>query len=188
VRIGITLLFIFLVGICFSQVKDDDYVLEDPRDYEKDPARSANYIELFGNAGFFYSLNFDRIFLYKKNFKVAGRAGASVLPNSFYWEQAYVLENSYILLPNPHHLEIGPSITLQRKFNMSCTDSTQFKWESWWYGIFRIGYRFQKQEDGFFFKAGFTPILYRKNDCEEGSPLLDKGNWFWLGLAIGVSY
>jgi hypothetical protein len=171
-----------------SQVKDDDYVLDSPRDYDKDPARTANYIELFGNAGFFYSLNFDQIFLYRKNFKIAARGGVSILPNSIYLEQAYVLENSYIFLPNPHHIEVGPSLTLQRKFNETCTDSTLYKWESWWYGIFRIGYRFQKQEDGFFFKAGFTPIWYRKNDCESGSPILDNGNWFWAGLAVGVSF
>ena len=52
--------------------------------------------------------------------------------------------------------------------------------------MFRLGYRYQKNEEGFFFKAGLTPFPYRKYDC--------KSEWFpehWnmlFGIAIGVTY
>lgn len=186
-RILSIIVFLLAAFIAKSQVKDDDYVLRTPRDYDKDPARSANFIELLGNAGL-YSLNTDYIFLYRNQFKISGRLGGNIFPTGYYIEQAYVIENNYIFLPNPHHIEVGPGLTLQRKYNVSCTDSTVTHWESFWFGMFRIGYRYQQQEDGFFFRAGFTPIFYRKNDCNCDSPILTGGKWFWAGLAVGVSF
>jgi hypothetical protein len=170
-----------------AQIKDDDYVLEKPRDYSKDPAVTANYIELLGNGGL-YSLNFDRVFVYRKKFKISGRIGGNIWPNGRYLEQAYVVENNYIFFDGDHHFEVGPGLTLQRKYNPVCSDTTQYpkyNWESVWFGMFRLGYRYQKEEEGFFFRFGLTPILYRKYDCATDIP---PGNWFWLGIAFGVTY
>jgi hypothetical protein len=183
---------LFILAACsfFSlkaQVDDPDYVLQNPRDYNKDPARSSNFIELFGNGGL-YSLNIDYIYYYKEKVKSSVRGGVMVYPNGYYIEQGYVLENNFIFLPNPHHLEIGPGLTLQRKFNQSCTDSLKFQWESVWFGMLRVGYRYQKQDDGLFFRFGLTPIFYRKTDCGTDSPILDGGNWFWAGASIGLSF
>jgi hypothetical protein len=183
----LTITIIFLSLVLNAQVKDDDYVLNSPRNYLKDPARTSTYIELLGNAGL-YSLNWDHILVYKDDFKISGRIGASVFPVGYHIEQAYVLENNYIFGQNPHHLELGPGLTLQRKYNPVCSDTSmypKYNWESVWFGMFRIGYRFQDQADGFFFKAGLTPIFYRKYDCATDIP---PAKWFWLGIAIGVSY
>lgn len=176
--------FFLLVTAAHAQIKETEYVLETPRDYKKFPALNSNYIEILGNAGL-YSLNFDRIFLHREQFKISGRIGANIWPVGYNIEQAYVVENNYIFLPSPHHVEIGPGLTLQRKFNPSCTDTTTYKWESVWFGMFRLGYRYQKDEDGFFFRFGLTPIFYRKYPCAVDIP---PKNWFWLGIAIGMSY
>ncbi len=168
-------------------MREDDYLLKTPHDYKKFPARTANYIEVLGNGGL-YSLNWDEIVLYREKFKISGRIGASVMPNERILEQSYVIENNYIFGSNPHHFEIGPGLTLQRKYNAVCSDTSmypKYKMESVWFGMFRLGYRFQQQEDGFFFRFGLTPIFYRKYDCATDIP---PSNWFWLGLAIGMSY
>jgi hypothetical protein len=178
--------FFFLSALVWGQVKDDDYVLSTPHDYSKDPARNANFIELLGNAGL-YSLNFDHIFLYKEKFRISGRAGFSVFPVGYHIEQSYVIENNYIFFTNPHHLELGPGITLQRRYNPVCSDTsgTTYDWENVWFGVFRLGYRFQQQEEGFFFRAGFTPFLYQRYDCATNIP---STHWFSVGVAVGVSF
>lgn len=178
------ILFLFFSAFVNAQIKETEYVLETPRDYKKFPAVNSNYIEILGNGGL-YSLNFDRIFVHRNVFKISGRVGASVFPVGYNLEQSYVLENNYIFLESPHHVEIGPGITLQRKYNPNCRDTLNYKWESVWFGMFRLGYRYQKDEDGFFFRFGLTPIFYRKYDCREDLP---PPNWFWLGVAVGMSY
>ena len=181
------ILAFFFCSYFVNAQREDDYLLKTPHDYKKFPARTAMYIELLGNAGL-YSLNLDQIFIYREKFKVSGRAGASVFPVGLNLEQAYVIENNYSFGSCPHHFEIGPGLTLQRKYNPVCSDTTKYpryNWESVWFGMFRLGYRFQQQEDGLFFKAGITPIFYRKYDCATDIP---PAKWFWLGLAIGVSY
>ena len=173
-----------IATISVAQIKETEYVLENPRDYNKDPARTATFLELGGN-GSLYSINFDHIFLYREMLKVSGRVGFAVYPNGYHLEQAYVLENNYILFSNPHHLELGPGVTLQRKFQTSCRDSTQDIWESLWYGMLRVGYRYQRQEDGLFFRIGLLGIPYKKDDCGTQIPPKNK---FWLGVSIGISY
>jgi len=176
--------FFFIVTGSYAQIKETEYVLEKPHDYDKDPARTATYFEIGGN-GSLYSINFDEIFLYREKFKVAGRLGFAIFPNGYHIEQAYVFENNYILFRNPHHLELGPGITLQRKYQAACRDSTNFIWESLWYGMLRVGYRYQKQEDGFFFRAGLLGIPYKKDDCGTEFPPKNK---FWFGISVGISY
>ncbi len=158
--------------------------METPRDYEKFPALNANYIEILGNGGL-YSINFERLFLYKEKFKISGRGGGAVNFNGYHIEQAYLIENSYIFFSGNHHLEIGPGLTMQRQYNPSCPDSTVSRWENVWIAMFRFGYRYQKRDEGFFLKAGVLPIYYTKHTCYTEFPPV---NWFWAGVALGVSF
>jgi hypothetical protein len=183
------ILFLFSSALFKAQVKDDTYTLDEPRDYSKFPALNANYIEILGNSGFLFSLNIDRIFLYKPKLKISGSAGIAVMPNGPYIEQSYYVANNYIFFDGDHHLEIGPGLTLWRKYNAVCTDTStypKYNWESIWFGMMRLGYRYQKNEEGFFLKAGLTPFPYRKYDCaSEWFPT----HWNYLfGIAVGVTY
>lgn len=179
------IIFFYLsVTAASAQIKETEYVLETPRDYNKDPARTATFLELGGN-GSLYSINFDHIFFYKEKIKISARPGFAIFPNGYHIEQAYVIENNYILFSNPHHLEIGPGLTMQRKFQTSCRDSTQDIWENLFYGMVRVGYRYQRQEDGLFFRIGILGIPYKKDDC--GTQIPPK-NILWLGISIGISY
>jgi hypothetical protein len=182
IRKCLIFLFFMNAALSFAQVEDNDYVLDKPRDYEKYPARNANYIEILGN-GDLFSINFDRIFFYRKNFKISGRVGGSVVPNGIYFEPSAVIENNYIFFEGNHHLELGPGISWFRRNNPKCDDKDSYFWENIFYGMMRIGYRLQKQEEGFFMRVGATPIFYRKSECSASNQIR-----FWAGVAFGVSF
>jgi hypothetical protein len=164
-------------------VAQDDYSLKPPRDYEKKPAKTAGFIELGGNAGL-YSLNIDRIFYYKEKFKMSARLGFAPHFNSIYIEQIYILENNFILFKNPHHLELGLGVTLQRRYNERPNEIDNYFWENLFFGTGRVGYRYQKQDDGFFLRAAITPVVMSHD------ALGFHGDYFqfWAGVSVGVSF
>jgi hypothetical protein len=174
--------FIFtFFALCASA--QDIYVQKPPRDYTKNPAKTAAFIELGGNAGL-YSLNIDRIYYYKKILKISARFGFAPHFNGIYIEQIYVLENNFILFTNPHHLELGLGATLQRRYNERPNQIDNYIWENIVFSVARIGYRYQKQDEGFFFRAGLTPAIMSID--AEGF----HSNYFqfWAGLSVGVSF
>lgn len=173
-------IFILFATILFSQ---DDYVLKPPRDYSKNPAKNAFFIELGGNAGL-YSLNYDRIYLYKEKLKLSARIGLAINPKGKLIEQVYLVEQNIILFQNPHHLEIGIGITNQRQYNESCNTIGKYLWENILYGSTRLGYRYQKQDDGLFLRAGLTPIFMQQSDCGFNASYFQ----LWAGFAIGMSF
>lgn len=175
--------FIIISFVCVNCFSQDDYTMKPPHNYEVNPAKTALFIELGGNAGL-YSLNADRIYYYKPNFKLSARVGISAVPQSYYIHQTYVIEQNVILFQNPHHLECGVGVTLQRQYNGHCTSPNDLFWESIWYGTARLGYRYQKQEDGFFLKTGITPAISQKSDCGFDHSYFQ----LWFGVAVGVSF
>lgn len=176
------ILFLCLLSaVAFCQV--DDYALKPPRDYDKKPARNAAFIEIAGNSTL-YSLSFDRIYYYREKFKMSVRGGFALLPNSRHLEQTYIAEHCFILFSNPHHLEFSAGLTLQRRYNGKPDDPEVYFWENIWFGVWRCGYRYQKQEEGFFFRAGLTPVMMSK-DAEGFHP-----GYFqlWAGIGVGTSF
>ncbi len=175
--------FVILLHCVFLLRAQVNYVLISPRNYKEYPARNAFFIELGGNMGL-YSLNFDRIYFYKKQLKISSRVGIASHLNGVYVEPEAVLENNFILLKNPHHLELGFGITLHRRYNEIPNKPDNYFWENIWFSVWRCGYRFQKQEDGFFFRIGLTPVIMSKDI--EGL----HSNYFqlWAGLSVGVSF
>lgn len=177
-------LFSILLVFCSLLIKgQDDYTGPKARDYSKDPAKNAAFIELGGNAGL-YSLNFDRIYYYKEKLKISARLGFAPHFNGIYIEQIYLLENNFILFTNPHHLELGLGATMQRRYNERPNEPDNYFWENIVFGVARCGYRYQKQDDGFFVRAGFTPI-FMSHDAEGFH-----SNYFqfWAGVSVGVSF
>lgn len=161
----------------------EDYVQPSPRDYSKHPAKNAGFIELGGNAGL-YSLSFDRIYHYREKLKCSGRVGFTPLPNGLYFEQAYVLEHCFVLLKNPHHLELSLGATMQRRYNEKPDNTGAYAWENIWFSVWRCGYRYQRQDEGVYFRAGLTPAIM-SHDALGFHP-----GYFqlWGGLSIGTSF
>lgn len=162
---------------------EEEYVTAPPRDYEKNPAKTALFIEFLGNAGL-YSLNADRIYLFREKFKMSARGGFAPHMNGIYIEQEYVVENNFILFRNPHHLELGLGVTMQRRYNERPGKPDDYFWENIWFSVWRLGYRYQQQDDGMFLRAAITPVSMRKD--AEG---FDSNYFqFWMGFSVGVSF
>jgi hypothetical protein len=176
----------FLLLSCFfaSHAQENEYALRrPPHDYAKDPAKNAFFIELAGNAGLF-SLNYERLYFYREKFKMGARAGFAPNFNGIYVEQVYLLENNFILFKNPHHLELGLGVTMQRRYNEKPNTVDSYFWENILFSVWRCGYRYQKQDDGFFLRAGITPVVM-SNDALGFHP----GYFmFWGGASIGMSF
>lgn len=177
----IFLLFSFNYTLFSQEV--GDYTLAPARDYVKKGAKNAAYVEFGGNAGL-YSLNFDRIYLEKENFKICARIGFAPLPNGYHMEQAYLIENNFILFKNPHHLELGLGLTAERRYNQKLNLPGTYFWENILFSVWRCGYRFQKQDDGVFFRAALTPVIM-SNNAEGFHPNFFQ---FWAGISLGVSF
>ena len=178
----IIILFFSLNSLFFSQVAGD-YALPRAREYNLHGVKNAAYIEFGGNAGL-YSLNFERIYLEKETFKISARIGFAPLPNGYHIEQAYLIENNFILFKNPHHLELGIGLTAERRYNQKLNLPGTYFWENVVFSVWRCGYRFQKQDDGIFFRAALTPVLM-SNDAEGFHPAFFQ---FWAGISLGVSF
>ena len=180
-RLALIVIFILLFTHAFSQ--DEKYVVKPPRDYQLNPAKNSIFVELGGNAGVF-SLNIDRIYYYKPTFKISARFGAAVDMNHIYFEPIAVIENNFIFFKNPHHLEMGLGATLKRRYNEKISGNNDYFWENILFGVTRIGYRFQKQDDGVFIRAALTPVV-TSNDA-----LGFHANYFqlWAGASIGISF
>ncbi len=175
-------LILFLTSNMFFYAQEN-FVIKPPHDYSKSPAKTAGFIELGGNAGL-YSLNVDRIYFYREKLKISARVGCAINMNSIYYEPIIVLENNFILFQNPHHLELGLGGTLQRRFNEKVNQPDVYHWENILFSVWRCGYRYQKQDDGLFFRAAITPIIM-SNDALGFHP-----NYFqlWAGFSIGMSF
>jgi hypothetical protein len=173
----------FLIFLSVFVTAQDDYALPAPRDFSKNPAKTAGFIELGGNAGL-YSLNIDRIYYFKEKLKLSARLGFAPHFNAIYVEQIYVLENNFILFKNPHHLELGLGATIQRRYNERPNEVDTYFWENILFSVWRCGYRYQKQEDGFFLRAGLTPVIMSHD------ALGFHGDYFqfWAGISIGLSF
>lgn len=164
--------------------QDQDYAIpKPPRDYDKDPAKNALFVELAGNAGFF-SLNYERLYLYRNKIKMGARAGFAPSFNGIYVEQIYLLENNVILFKNPHHLELGLGITMQRRYNERPGQADRYFWENIFFSVWRCGYRYQKQDGGLFLRAGITPVVM-SHDALGFHP---DYFLFWGGASIGMNF
>lgn len=157
-------------------------------------AKNAVYLEIGGNAGW-YSLNYGRIFYQKGLLKLAGSAGLSMwrhntseLPHNttktIRWLPALPLEFSALLGRSSHHLEIGSGITPYLSVTVRRNPDILNSSDKVYLGAylpFRLGYRYQKPEGGFFFRIAYTP-LFRLPVNLEGS------NYYFSPIFAGISF
>jgi hypothetical protein len=131
-------------------------------------AKNVVYAELLGNAGL-YAVNYGRIFYQKDKLKLMGGLGFSMIPlkgfEPFYpnfWSPVIPVEFSAFWGKSRHHLElgIGSYVFQNRKYWFDPEFPPTYIREivHWDTSVtMRIGYRYQKPEGGFFFRAGYTP-------------------------------
>lgn len=138
-------------------------------------SKNTIYFEGMGNSGF-YSINYDRIILIGKSFKIAGRIGVSYIPptsNIYYHFFSYPTEIS-LLYGKKHHLELGSGYTIVFKEYkndiLKIYDNNSAL-------VINFGYRFQKQEGGIFIKTCILKFF----PADENIPL-------WMGFGIGYTF
>lgn len=157
---------------------------------EKFTAKQAVYLEVGGNSGR-YAFNYGRIFHQKGKLKLNASAGFSMFHHRLNakttWLPVVPLEISAFYGKSNHHLELGMGVTSYLTRSLAFDSET---FETIDKVVFdaaiplRIGYRFQKPEGGFFFRAGYTPII--------NFPTGGRQEWSFeprfAGLSIGKSF
>jgi hypothetical protein len=169
-------------------------------------AKNTVFFEFLGNGGF-YSLNYDRILKEVKNHKISIRGGISFsiltnliypdikttdpipfpwgLPDGYYGDGLY---NKSLILPTEinyligkkYFFEIGGGLTGDIHLIKNMYGSSLYLFT-------RIaGFRFQKENGGFFFRAGLVPsfkIFLYKNEF-----LFDPLRYYFSYISVDFGY
>ncbi len=145
-------------------------------------SRNSFYLEVLGN-GLLYSINYDRILKEKEKSAWVGRIGITYAPPP---DQGpgILAELNLLLGSSNHHFELGAGSTYYYLFNKK--DETLSNPDiSLLFFTTRIGYRFQKKEGGFLFRAALTP-LYAVN-VDQDIVQFEKNFILYGGVSIGYT-
>ncbi|HEX2120710.1 MAG TPA: hypothetical protein VHL59_03625 [Thermoanaerobaculia bacterium] len=152
-----------------------------PREASAQTARNAAYFELGGSA-IIPSLNYERQFAANPARLWYGRLGMSFVTSKTLedTETTFVIPLTVSSVNRPasnHHLELGGGVTFaagdRQDLFESVDDDEQFS-DVFLTGI--LGYRYQKPDGGFQFRAALTPLA-------GGGDFLP-----WFGLSFGYAW
>jgi hypothetical protein len=142
--------------------------------------RRGVYFELLGNGGVL-SINYEQ----RLRPRVAGRIGVGAWAAEDFWSDnevtvvSFPVTVSWITGDGNHHLESGGGILVGHKSETRGPDGPFASLT----GIF--GYRYQKPQGGFLFRAGLTPFI-PLNSGERAYP--DDGAFLSFGISFGGSW
>jgi hypothetical protein len=110
--------------------------------------KNAVFVELLGSSGYVYNLTYDREIWFSGINKLNAAFGLQLFPKLGLLENNLVSFSPQVsyLLGNVHNLELGVGLTFNLYYGQ-------------WGLPFRIGYRYQPNDKGFFFRVALTPIL-----------------------------
>lgn len=168
--------FTFNAGFTLGRSESNEIPGEKDRRHAARPGNRTFFAEL-GGSGLLYGVHFDRRFypFQEGRGSAAARVGLSVGPDG---AVILPLGVSYLTGEGKSHFEVGPALTL---LVAGWQDEVVNRWPSRSYiDVFptvQAGYRLQKAEGGFFFRA-ITQVMYRVN-----SGSLEP----WGGIGLGYS-
>ncbi len=134
-----------------------------------EPARNRVYLDVFG-PGFLYSFNYERNLSHRFGIRV-GAAGSPI--SSF----SYILSFGMLTVNvgGPiHSLHAGLGAGIAWFIDVSILENPD---ELGGYGVFSVGYQFQPQPRGIFFRLTYTPIF----NFQVIEPL-------WGGITVGWAF
>lgn len=144
-------------------------------------AKNSIFLEI-GGSGLLYSINYDRII---GNY-ASSRIGLSCFEiyNGSIEDQHHIdcllpVFGNFVLGKSSHHYEFGGGPIISNSYNLSTWDNDL----STLIGI-SLGYRYQPNLGGFFFRGGITPVLFPLKP----DPSTWKGIIPWAGISIGYSF
>jgi len=136
------------------------------------------FLELGGNSIFFYNITYDCSFQLAEKRKIAAGLGFQYFPGS---SDSFLFSNPFIgfspqinyLYGQKHYLEIGTGITFLNEREGLCIP-------------IRIGYRYQRDNGGLFWKIAFVPLFGEDLYFEMGTSKLP----FFpsVGIAFGYTF
>ncbi|MEQ9468292.1 MAG: hypothetical protein RLN88_12840 [Ekhidna sp.] len=158
------------------------------QDTSTDPKPNALYLELFGN-GIMYSINYDRLITTSGNLKISGRVGYSYVNIDLFDEvkgNVIPVEILGWVGNNKGHVEFGVGLSSQfvETKDVSILGPTQETKSNAYYLTGRVGYRLQKPDGGFLFRAGFVPMYLLSESTSTDRPEFVP----WFGLSFGYSF
>ncbi len=144
----------------------------------------AFYIELLGN-GFFYSVNYDWIFIDKRNINISGRVGLTYMPH---WERftevrgpGMPLELNFLIGKKSNFIELGLGATYFYFYEPYDKIHFNFLMET-----LRLGWRYQRPAGGLMFRVAVVPIATFSIDRR-----FDDEGWivpYFFGISIGYTF
>jgi hypothetical protein len=191
--------------------------------------RNSLYLEI-GGQSIFYSLNYDKLFLIKEIIQTSFTVGASIVPKNTFCDFGISTPISYnfILGKSSHKFVVGIGLTpfyLKRHIideissmydyqgfmnyggQISTYNINYLAKEFYIYFTPKLGYRYQKKEEGLFIKADLTPLLagyFFQEKLREGYgiglsrtvtstyfnnvPFNSKSVQFWAGVSLGWTF
>lgn len=131
--------------------------------------RNTISIEFFGNAAILYNLTYERTFVLNETNKIATGIGFQVLPVISSDDLISVSPQISYFIGKTHHLETGVGVAYDIYSKMHVFP-------------LRLGYRYQQEDEGFFFKLGYTPLLVQtfSDNKYELRP--------WAGISFGRTF
>ena len=112
-----------------------------------------------GGHGILYSVNYERFIINKEKFKTAIQLGVAYYPPFTGLRDVWIpVGVNEIISFGKHHIEAGIGTIIIRESTRG-VDNQAVDWD--WNGFFsgRLGYRYQKTDGKFLWRAGFTPVI-----------------------------
>jgi hypothetical protein len=146
-----------------------------------DFARNTFYLEL-ASKGSIYSVNFDHIFRRGDKLSYSYRVGFSIEKNGI----SFPVGLNIITGKRSHHAEFGLTIIpyIDRYRTLLSGDNLSDKYL---YVIPATGYRFQRQNGGFFLKAGVSPLIFL-DPPSDNFWKMDPRLFFYGNISVGFSF
>ena len=164
------LIFVLLIFSSYSYAQKDSTVIL---------KKNAVYTQLMGLGGI--TINYDRVFLQKPNWKLAYRFGLETV--TFFQSDVRKLvgktELNFLVGKQKHFFETGIGVS---------ANWPQVKWPVAMIFSPNIGYRYQQRAGGFFFRGNLYPVklyYYPSNSYEKTSSAF---SWWWFGISLGKSF
>lgn len=176
----------------FMSLINNDCFAQDNTDTKS--AQHTVYVEGLGNAGF-YSIGYDYTLKLHERHKLSFKCGLGYIPEYNKSDKRFMFEAFQLpiapeisyLYGKKHHLELGVGVTCMPGFDSPVQFIHNDGWR--WSVPFRIGYRYQKENGGFFFKAAGIPIIWLiYGQDTEDSDIPEKLFVPWGGVAVGYTF
>ncbi len=135
-----------------------------------------------------YSLNYDRILISKEKWKFSGRLGFGYFFDRYNRHSVlnFPSEFTFLIGKSKHFFETGLGVTY---YVFTVPKEEYYYWEAEHYSYLfsRFGYRYQRPQGGFFFKAGLN-VACALTENSRYAFYYSEFVWVYGGVGIGYTF